>query len=148
MSNNPHLAAITESHHSNKETLNIWCSKNRNENGGVGFLIRNDIRNLIEEYETNVTANTKSKWVILKGKINIAMMYGKQESDSRDDVEKQFQNLTTEINGLQRKHHIIIIDLNAKVEINKPECRPSMSRNGRILNDLVENTNTIIVNTT
>ena len=75
-------------------------------------------------------------------------MYGKQESVNTNEAEQQFQELTTQINLLQKTHRIILLgDLNAKVEISRQHCKQNESRNGKMLTDLVRNTKTLIVNT-
>ena len=151
------MAAITETHLEKNETISIngyhWCGKNRdNKGGGIGFLIRNDIRSLIEEPETEPDENTEIKWITVKGITNIAMgvIYGKQESASSNEAEEQFQNLTTQINLYQKTHKVILLgDLNAKIEMktqDKPGCNQQTSRNGKMLDNLINNTNTTVVN--
>ena len=91
----------------------------------MGFLIRNGIKGLIEESNTPPNNFLERKWIVIKGKSNIAMgvIYGKQETANKDEIEQQFQELTTETNMMQKnKRAIILGDLNAKVEINKHQC--------------------------
>ena len=73
--------------------------------GGVGFLIRNDITNITEEHEPNSINNSEHKWITIKGRTNIAIcvMYF-QESVNTNEAEQQFQELTTQINLLQKTH--------------------------------------------
>ena len=67
------------------------------------------------------------------------------------EVEEQFQDLTTQINLYQKTHKVIVLgDFNAKVEMNvtnDPRCHQKTSRNGKMLDNLIKNTNTTIVNT-
>ena len=55
--NGTHIAAITETLLTGNEDVQIsgyqWLGQNRPQNGGVGFLIRNDIKSLIEEINTH-----------------------------------------------------------------------------------------------
>ncbi len=44
--------------------------------------------------------------------------YGKQESAWKDEVERQFQELTTKINAKQKNHNVVLMgDFNAKLEM-------------------------------
>ena len=149
-----HIAAITETHLTNNETINIkgyqWIGRNREEKGGgVGFLIRNDIKTLIEESNTPPNNFLESKWITVKGNANIAMgvIYGKQESATKDEAERQFQELTTAINRMQKHSSVIILgDLNAKLEITKNQCTQKVSRNGTLLQECIKQTNTTVIN--
>ena len=108
-SNGTHIAAITETHLNNKEEVTIpgyqWLGKNRahQEGGGVGFLIRNDIKDQIEEIEMTEENLMEKKWIKLKGKTNIAIavIYGKQETTKKEEAEQQFEELITQINQLK-----------------------------------------------
>ena len=154
--NNTHIAAITETHLNGNEDVKIrgyqWIGQNRpHKGGGIGFLVRNDTKDLIEERKTPPSTNLESKWITLKGanKITIAVVYGKQETAIKEEVEYQFQELTTLTNRMQQKGEVIIMgDLNAKVEINSHECKQKESRNGNILQEYIRQTNTIILNKT
>ena len=104
------------------------------------------------EPETEPDENTEIKWITVKGITNIAMgvIYGKQESASANEAEEQFQNLTTQVNLYQKTHKVILLgDLNAKIEMktqDKPGCNQQTSRNGKMLDNLINNTNTTVVN--
>jgi exonuclease III len=96
----------------------------RNE-GGVGLLIRNYITNLVEEHETKNNDSSEIKWIKLRGKTNIAIgvIYGKQETTRKEEVETQFQELATQTNILKKTHQIIIMgDFNATINIDIPKC--------------------------
>ena len=97
----------------------------------MGFLIKNDIQGTIEECYTPPNKFLESKWIVLKGKSNIAIgvVYGTQETAHKDEIEQQFQELTTKTNMMQKNNKVIILgDLNAKVEINKHQCTQKESR--------------------
>ena len=80
--------------------------KNRSdrEGGGVGFLIRNDIKDKVEIIDTTDGTDTEILWIKLKSSTNIAIatMYGKQETTPKDAIENQFEELTTQVNQLQQ----------------------------------------------
>ena len=136
--NGTHIAAITETLLTGNEDVQIsgyqWLGQNRpQKGGGVGFLIRNDIKSLIEEINTPPSTTLESKWITLKSasKIAIGVVYGKQETASKEEVEQQFQELTTVTNRMQQQCEVIILgDLNAKIAINKQQCKQKLSRNG------------------
>ena len=153
--NGTHIAAITETLLTGNEDVQIsgyqWLGQNiPQKGGGVGFLIRNDIKSLIEEMNTPPSTTLESKWITLKSasKIAIGVVYGKQETASKEEVEQQFQELTTVTNRMQQQCEVIILgDLNAKIEINKQQCKQKLSRNGSLLQEFLKQTNTVI-NTT
>ena len=126
--------------------------KNREgkEGGGVGFLIRNDIKNIIEEETNTQSVNLiESKWIKLKNKSNIAIgvVYGKQETAKKEIAERQFEELTTKTNMLQKTKNVIILgDFNAKIEIKKQNYTQKESRNGTLLQEFTKQTNTKIIN--
>ena len=153
-----HIAAITETHLEEMETVQItgyqWVGRNRDKNGGgVGFLIRNDIKGIVTESESPHSEYIENMWIKVKCEKNtellIGVIYGMQESRKKQDVERQFQELTTQTNRIQKKHPVIILgDFNAKVTINKTNCTQKESRNGTILNEFIKQTNTSITNIT
>ena len=50
---------------------------------------------------------------------------------------------------MQQKCEVIILgDLNAKIAINKQQCKQKLSRNGSLLQEFFKQTNTVIINTT
>ena len=153
-----HIAGITETHINKNEEITIkgyqWIGQNRanKAGGGTGFLIRNDIKNHINHEEINDSeADMESQWIDLKIEkgITIGLFYGKQESAKKEEVERQFQELTTKINIKQKNNNNVIImgDFNAKIAINTPLTKQTESRNGTMLTEVLAQTNTEIVNT-
>ena len=122
-----------------------WITKNRQHQtgGGVALLIRDDIKNVasivtdIEEHEQEIC------WVELKLKnrnLYVGVYYGKQEHSSREEIENQFSQLTTQVAKLKKKGEIILTgDFNAKLEIKRGETVQKMSPNGRALSDFTRN---------
>ena len=68
-----HIAGITETHLTSGESINIpgyeWKGKERKkkEGGGIGFLIRTDIANMIEDIDGQ-NDQAETKWIKLKKK--------------------------------------------------------------------------------
>ena len=59
------------------------------------------------------------------------------------------KELTTVTNRMQQQCEVIILgDLNAKIAINKQQCKQKLSRNGSLLQEFLKQTNTVIINTT
>ena len=69
-----------------------WYGHSREEKGGggVGFLIKNELTNLIED--TSVGTLDELKWIRLKAKQNIyiGIYYGPQENIDKELVEEQY----------------------------------------------------------
>jgi hypothetical protein len=96
------------------------------------------------------TTNTEIKWIRLecKEKITIGVIYGKQENVNQETAEDQFNELTTQTNQLKKEGQIIIMgDINAKIKIETDDMKQETSRNGKLLEEFTETTNTHIVNT-
>jgi len=151
-----HIAGITETHLSKGEKINIkgykWVGKERKDKqgGGIGFLIRNDIANLTETTEPNPNHSTETLWLKLKTRnpMHIGITYGKQENTQVEEIEEQFNELTTQINQLKTKGEVILMgDFNAKVNIDRPTYRQEESRNGTKLETMINNTQMVIINT-
>ena len=92
-------------------------------------------------------------WIEIKtthnNKIYIGTYYGKQEKEPRENIEREFSQLESQINKLQREAPIVLIgDFNAKVEINKRNAYQKQSPNGKYLQQLLDNQNLIPINTT
>ena len=116
--------------------------------GELGFLIRNDISHLAQTIE-QTDQTTEALWIKLETKepITIGVIYGQQENAQTDKIETQFEELTTCINQYKRNSKVIIMgDLNAKININKPSTRQTASRNGQHLEQMLENTGTQTLN--
>ena len=149
-----HIAAITETLLGNNEKITIpgytWKGKNREKKkgGGVGFLIRDDIKNLTTDIQIE-TSHTEIKWIRLKCKENIAIgvFYGKQENINQDDADDQFNELTTQTNLMINEGQVILMgDMNAKIESEDNSNKQEPSRNGKLLIQYTEATNTLIIN--
>ena len=151
-----HIAAITETHLNDSETLTIpgykWIGKNRTSKtgGGIGFLIRNDISNITcEDPNTKEENNTETLWIKIRSKttINIAVTYGPQENYRKEQTERYYHNLTTDTIRRQKEASAIIMgDLNAKLKIYRDRCQQEGSRNGTMLQNYLDTTNMTVVN--
>ena len=144
------IALITESKLNNKESANIkgykWIGKNRKDRsgGGVGILIANKIANLTTEDNSTDEENTETKWIKLECKpknIAIGVFYGPQEKTKQELVKSIYNCLETQV-SLQMSGNEVILggDFNAKIEIDNNEIKQKQSRNGKLLQRMIENT--------
>ncbi len=147
-----HIALITETLFKEKEGYNIkgykWIGNNRSnkKGGGIGILISSQIAgctseaNNIEENE-----NLETKWIKLETRpkpIHIGVYYGPQENNTKEKNEQIYQALETQIKQLQTQGEIILGgDFNAKLEIKSKKGDQKQSRNGLLLQNLIEETN-------
>jgi len=145
---NPDVIALTETKSEVIPALEnyTWTHKPRKKGkgGGVAIAIHHDIRQLqiestLEETEAEIL------WTkIAKGKsiFCIGTYYGKQEGHKVEEVELEYNQLTTHINRLKREGEIILTgDFNAKMDVYKEnKCIQHSTRNGKFLSTLIENT--------
>ena len=82
-------------------------------------------------------------WVELqrnqRDKIYIGTYYGKQENASRDEIEREHDQLNTQINVLAKGGELILTgDFNAKLEINHNQYEQRLSSNGKYLKNMID----------
>ena len=97
------------------------------------------VENIEDEDQDVVWAEvTQSK----NKKFYLACYYGKQEADKRTTIEKEYQQLDTQLGTMIRKGEIIIAaDFNAKLEINEDNYKQKQSKNGELLQKLINKYN-------
>ena len=146
---NPHLFLITDITNSG---LNIngytFFGRKREEKtgGGVGVLVRNDVRNNIAVHISS--RDIEIMWVSVRRKnsppLIAGVYYGKQESrTSKAEIETEMQLLNEEIEEMKMDGEILIaMDGNAKVGL----LGEDVSRNGQLLLQTFENTGLDIIN--
>ena len=114
--------------------------------GGVGILVRNDINDSTAPHITE--RNIEIIWISLRRKnlppLLVAAYYGKQESrTSKDEIEREMTLLQEEIEEMKNEGELIIMmDGNAKINI----LEEGFSRNGKLLNEVIEESNLEIIN--
>ena len=89
------------------------------------------------------------KWIKLKAKLNIyiGIYYGPQENIDKELVEEQYCRIADDVNQKQKKNNIILMgDFNAKLQIEKDGCSQQTSRNGKMLQELINHTDMTVVN--
>ena len=125
-----------------------WINKPRNNRrgGGVAMLIREDIYHQIETVDDLEDQDQEILWIKLnttKSKVFIGIFYGPQEKCSNEEAERQYAQITSQINKLKSKGEVILMgDFNAKLEIDKENVKQELSRNGKHMLSMLNVTNT------
>ena len=149
----PHLAFFTETMLSDAKGFKIegytFCGKCREKNskGGVGILVRNDIKHVITPHEP--MKNIEMYWISIQRKENetifCGVYYGKQESGtSKEQISLEMECLSEEI--LEKKRHgevLIFMDANAKLGL----LNEKVSRNGKLLQGVIDECELKVLNT-
>ena len=149
----PHVFLITETQLRSDLTVSFdgyTCFHRKREGrigGGVGILIRNDFRHNIAPHMSDRTIEIM--WIsISRGgdvPLIIGVYYGKQESLSRNEINNEMTLLKEEIIEMRKEGELIIaMDGNARLGLlDEP-----ISRNGKLLLEVFENTNLYLINNT
>ncbi len=113
----------------------------------------NDINYLdISEVENIENDDLEVQWAVITSgpqKTFIGIYYGPQERAPKEEVQREYDTLKSQINSLKQNGKVILAgDFNAKLKVNIPERKinQEMSRNGELLKELIEDTETIPIN--
>ena len=145
----PHIFAITETKIEGKPPIiedYEWITKDREgrKGGGVALLIRKDIINNTIKIDNLEDHDMEILWIKIKSKNNniaIGTYYGPQENAPREEIRRQYAQLTNQITKLQQNHSVILAgDFNAKISITKPNITQTTSPNGKELEKLLTTT--------
>ena len=125
-----------------------WIEKPRpnNKGGGVGILIAEKIVNITtDDKKCEEHEQLETKWIRLESRpqnIAIGVFYGPQENDKIEKVQEIYTALNNQINQQAEENEVIIAgDVNAKLEVNREDSIPTMSRNRKILNAIIKEKN-------
>ena len=149
--NDSHIIAITETKIGNitPDTPDYhWINGPRNQHGGgVALLIREDIKHHINKPPELEDQDQEIKWIEFtsgKNKVYIGVYYGPQEKVSEEEAERQYSQLTTQITKLKKRGEVLLVgDFNAKLEINNNIVKQKISRNGKYMQRMLEQTSMI-----
>ena len=113
--------------------------------GGVGILISDKLNKFTAEDNTSDEyPNLETKWIRLECRpknIAIGVIYGPQENIKVETARDINASLETEIKQKSKDNEIIIGgNFNAKLQVNKDGCEQAQSRNGKILQEMLDNT--------
>ena len=152
----PDICSITETKLTSippNITNYAWEYKNRNNKsgGGVAQLIKNNLVQNTTRTQDIEDQNQEIIWTQIKNgtkKIHIGTYYSPQESATLETIEREYSQLTTQINKLKETGSIILTgDFNAKLEINNSKAHQKESRNGKHLKELIHETNLTPIST-
>ena len=150
--NKPHLFFLTETQmrsDSNEQIDGYTFFGRKREGkvgGGVAFLARNDIKNsLMTHYSER---NIEIIWTSIRRKghspLFVGTYYGKQETrTNKEEIEKEMELLTEEIEEQKNEGEVLLtMDGNAKIGL----LGENVSRNGKLLLKLIEDTKLVLMN--
>ena len=142
---NSHVITLTETKSTppNLEGYAPWITKNRKgKTGGVAIATRQDITNNTQVVDDLEDHDQEILWIQSNKskhkKMFIGVYYGKQEDEAIEVVEREFSQLRTQFTKLKAKGPIVLTgDFNAKIKIMKNEVKQETSRNGKMLEDML-----------
>ena len=144
--NDPHLFLLTETQLRTNtgntfEGYTLFGRRREGKvGGGVGILVRNDVKHTTAPHISE--RDIEIMWVSIRRKqlppLIVGTYYGKQESTSKNEIEREMMLLTEEILEMKNEGEILLtMDGNAKIGLLGEE----ITRNGKRLLEVIENTN-------
>ena len=150
---NPHVFLLTETQLKSNVGLSIKGYtiynkiRSKGPGGGVSILVRNDVTKHVAPHISE--RDIELVWISVRKKdtnpVFIGSYYGKQESrTTNEEIQREMNLLEEEITEMQQEGEIFLgMDGNAKMGI----LGENISRNGRFLLQLINNTNLTLMNT-
>ena len=130
-----------------------WYHKERTNTtgGGVAIAIKNEMAKYTGEVKDIEDQNQEIIWIetMIPGndRLYIGCYYGPQEREQKEEVERQYSQIETQIHRLQKLGGVIIGgDFNSKMEINRHGINQKESRNGQMLSKMIEKTHMTPIN--
>ena len=125
-----------------------WYNKPRKPgSGGVAILVRNDIKHMTEQVQGMEDHDQEILWIKIKNRntpVYIGVFYGVQENTCGEEAQRQFSQITTQVNKLNNNGEIILMgDFNAKLRIVSNQVNQEESRNGKLMQNMMNSTNLI-----
>ena len=147
----PTIALFAETHLPNNKGIKIdgysffGRAREGKPGGGVGIFVKNDMKVSVSPHHS--TRNLEIMWASIhrdkETPFYVGVYYGKQESDNKEDVREEIDNLTEEILELQSTGEILLfMDGNGKLGLIGEE----ISRNGGFLNDMIDECELVLLN--
>ena len=148
----PKIALITETQLTEGSGIKIegytffGKAREKKAGGGVGIFVDNEIKHCTAPHINS--RNLEIIWISITRKnlrpVFVGVYYGKQESEgTKADIEAEIGQLTEEILEIQQEGEMILfMDANAKIGLMKEP----VSRNGKLLLKLIEETSVKIIN--
>ena len=156
---NIEIALITETMLKKGDQISIksyrWTERPRpnNKGGGVGILIAEKIANITsDDNKCEEHEQLETKWIRWESRpknIAIGVLYWPQKNENIEKVQEIYTALNNQINQQTEDNEVIMAgDFNAKLEVNRGDCVQTISRNGKILKDMIKENNLTPVNLT
>ena len=142
-----HIVLVTETKQipPKLQEYDKWKSRERKERagGGVGICARKDIASKITKIENMEDDEQDIVWVEMSQtknkKLHIGCYYGKQENDKVDTLDKEYQQLDTQLSTIIPKGEAVLTgDFNAKLGINEDNYQQECSKGGNRLKELIK----------
>ena len=144
------IALITETQLKKGEQISIkgyrWIHRPRpnNKGGGVGILVAEKLaQSTTEDTPNEDHEQLETKWIKLECRprnIAIGVFYGPQENEKMEKAKDIFTALGHQIAQKAQNNEVIIAgDFNAKLQINSNSCKQHISRNGKLLREIMDN---------
>ncbi len=132
-----------------------WMPRNRNvrKGGGVAIIYHESLTNNIKPLDNLEKEDMEIQWAEIKSgkqKTFLGIYYGNQEKAPAEEVKSDFDAIKSQIYTLKQEGDVILVgDFNAKLKINIPtkNINQAQSRNGEILQSVLEETESVALNT-
>ena len=118
----------------------------------MGILISDKLnKQTVEDNTSDEYLNLETKWIKLECRpknITIGVFYGPQENKATEKVREIYSNLETQIKQKSKDNNIILGgDFNAKLQVENNYHKQTQSRNGKSLQEMLDNTQLIPITT-
>ena len=124
-----------------------WYSKERKngKGGGVAIAVKNELANNTTMPEINEGDEMEIIWIKIhkpgKHDMYFGCYYGLQEKAEKEQVNTQFEHLKTQVTMIQHKGSVVLAgDFNAKLKCTEPDYLQETSRNGKIMEQFLQDT--------
>ena len=118
----------------------------------MGILISDKLnKQTVEDNTSDEYLNLETKWIKLECRpknITVGVFYGPQENKATEKVREIYSNLETQIKQKSKDNNIILGgDFNAKLQVENNYHKQTQSRNGKSLQEMLDNTQLIPITT-
>ena len=141
---------MTRGHNTTPTQISIkgyrWIHRPRpnSKGGGVGILVSEKLAQSTTEDTSNKDhEQLETKWIKLECRpriIAIGVFYSPQENEKMENAKGIYTALGHQIAQKAQNNEVILAgDFNAKLQINTNSCKQYISRNGKLLGEIMDN---------
>jgi len=130
-----------------------WYSKQREngKGGGIAIAVTDELASITKETTPMENTELETLWIEIeapkKERMYIGCFYGPQENANSEWVESQYAKLGEQVTVLKRKGKVILTgDFNAKLATRKGSHHQDLSRNGKFMEEFMEETEMTTIN--